>query len=66
MHIFLAGIGGEFMGGGASSNSGKYVGQLLRGSVRHGRGSCALSDGSYYEGDWYDWYVKCGRVFDMR
>lgn len=54
------------MGGGASSNSGKYVGQLLRGSVRHGRGSCALPDGSYYEGDWYDCYVKCGRAFDMR
>jgi hypothetical protein len=54
------------MGGGASSNSGKYVGQLLRGSVRHGRGSCALSDGSYYEGDWYDCDVQRGPVFDMK
>lgn len=42
----------SFMGGGASASSGKYVGQLLRGTVRHGRGSCAMSDGSYYEGDW--------------
>ena len=42
----------SFMGGGASTSSGKYVGQLLRGTVRHGRGSCAMSDGSYYEGDW--------------
>ena len=40
------------MGGGASTSSGKYVGQKLRGSIRHGRGSCALADGSYYEGDW--------------
>ncbi len=41
-----------FMGGGASTSSGKYVGQKLHGSIRHGRGSCALADGSYYEGDW--------------
>jgi hypothetical protein len=60
------------MGAAASAKSGKYVGQLLRGTVRHGRGSCALSDGSYYEGDWCGYrlalvcvlfHVKCAGIW---
>ncbi len=51
------------MGAAVSAKSGKYVGQLLNGTVRHGRGSCALSDGSFYEGDWCGYSLALVCVF---